>query len=347
MTRHLLILLSTFALAIAADEPIATGDFTWRLLPAAGVDATTPAPLIVNLCTDGPKSRTGHTDHTAWTRFPAAGWSMLIMRTRPKEVTDANFVQAVEDAIDAANRRQPVDASRVIALGFSVHGAQAMRIACMLPKRFSGAICVGHCFSPPPKAASIGRSLRLLLICGDRDDNLPAVQAMAPLWKVAGHAMELRVVPGLDHRYRRDEVDMQIHWLAQVPTTSLPKGGKSAGTAGLAGSATAAAPTEPASTPPATGGIPAWVGTWRFVQDGGTTTFTFDWKSKILTKGYADAEEKSQSNEPFTVRPDGVIVCQKTGMIYRPTVEGGSLLLQCVSPGREQVRMRFTRVAAR
>jgi polyhydroxybutyrate depolymerase len=94
---------------------------------------------------------------------------------------DAGYVRAV---VEDVKQRQPVDASRVYAFGFSNGGFLAHKLACEFPETFAG---IASAAGPGPQKCAADKPVAVLQIHGDRDELVPfegepkALSGNAPL----------------------------------------------------------------------------------------------------------------------------------------------------------------------
>ena len=107
------------------------------------------------------------------------GWFPLTMGAPPDA---AAFTAGVEDArqfIDAAVRRYPVDANKLIVLGFSQGGVIAYALALSEPERFAGLVALSSWLPAQVMEALPPRSydrLTTLIHHGSRDDLIEAAR---------------------------------------------------------------------------------------------------------------------------------------------------------------------------
>jgi len=208
------------SIGFAADTP-KTDSFStekggasinWKVYAPSGYDENCVWPaLILTVAAD-----CGHVEQDAWPLFAQAGYFVAIMEKFPNGIKDDAFVDSISAAPAQLGSKYKLDTTRIYTLGFSVHGNQAMYMACKKPDIFAGAISICHFFpGPVPSAKQVGRAMSFLVISGDKDYNYPSLKRKEILvpYEKAGHDIEFKDVPGLEHFFHKSEVPLEIEWL--------------------------------------------------------------------------------------------------------------------------------------
>lgn len=160
----------------------------WLHVPK--VKPTGPVPLLVHLHGAGKDRMWSLKDHVdAWALhadkhgiavlFPAAlGSTWDFISSKQQSRKDFDFL---EEAITIARRTVPIDDRRIALLGISDGGSMALSLASHNPGVFQAAMSISAGFCAQPPKATAGRSSKMFLKHGAKDDMFPLARVGLPL----------------------------------------------------------------------------------------------------------------------------------------------------------------------
>jgi polyhydroxybutyrate depolymerase len=163
-----------------AAEPYAVADGTYRAVEPAGWDAAAPLPLLLYLHGYGQSSAEILDDRPLVEAVTGAGALLVVpdglrhawsFRGAPSAARDdLAFLLAV---LEDAERRWPIDRSRIVAAGFSIGGSMVWELACHAPQGFRAFLPVAGAFWLPYPEACEGGPIDLRHIHGLSDTTVP------------------------------------------------------------------------------------------------------------------------------------------------------------------------------
>ena len=180
----LLLLLASPALACGPDTDCMVGDRSYRIAMPEGHDGTTAVGALV--WSHGYRgSARGVMRNGSLRRMVSDAGLALIAAQGVNGSWDLPYGPSTYDStgaaefayfdavLDDASARHPIDATRIIASGFSAGGMMVWNLACSRPDRFAGFIPMAGTFwlKPPATCATPVRSI--VHIHGDADKTVP------------------------------------------------------------------------------------------------------------------------------------------------------------------------------
>ena len=180
----LFLLIATPALACGPDDNCPIGDRFYRIAMPEGHDGETPVGALI--WAHGYRgTATGVMRNGSLRRMVSdAGLALIAVQgvdgswTLPYGPRTFNSTGAAEftyfDAVlDDAQRRFPIDSSRVIASGFSAGAMMVWNLACSHPDDYAGFIPMSGTFWLKPPAACAAPVSSIVHIHGDADNTVP------------------------------------------------------------------------------------------------------------------------------------------------------------------------------
>jgi len=140
---------------------------------------------------------------------------LMILAPKAEKVNgwSPNEAEFVKDAVEEFTDKYTVDPARIFLHSFSKGGGFAYQLAFKYREKFRGVAVAAAGISPRSRPPENHPNFRLQfhLVCGDKDNQLRAVQGTVSGLKRLKYPVSFTLVKELDHRYPSGEDVMEIN----------------------------------------------------------------------------------------------------------------------------------------